>query len=268
MNVPFSQKDEAKSRGARWDPLARRWYAPQPDMPDLKPWTPLPDVLPGEDRSFGAGLFVDLVPSSCWFTNARTCLNARDWKRLRRMVLRRAGGKCEVCGRGEERQMKRQLELHERWAFDGETRVQRLRRLVCLCSDCHAVTHFGLAEIRGKESEAIAHLRTVTGMTVSEAEAHVDEARAVWSERCATAWELDLGILVDSGIAISPPPKAMSRAEIARETLERGRHPASEGWGSTRPMVEMPCSGSWSEPRTARSPTRPWWVRLMRWLRR
>lgn len=30
LNVPFSQKDEAKALGARWDAIARRWYIPQP----------------------------------------------------------------------------------------------------------------------------------------------------------------------------------------------------------------------------------------------
>ncbi|WP_130537368.1 exodeoxyribonuclease VII large subunit [Thiomicrorhabdus indica] len=29
LNVPFSQKDEAKALGARWDAIARRWYIPQ-----------------------------------------------------------------------------------------------------------------------------------------------------------------------------------------------------------------------------------------------
>lgn len=28
LNVPFSQKDEAKSLGARWDAVKKKWYAP------------------------------------------------------------------------------------------------------------------------------------------------------------------------------------------------------------------------------------------------
>lgn len=28
LNVPFAQKDQAKSLGARWDPIARKWYLP------------------------------------------------------------------------------------------------------------------------------------------------------------------------------------------------------------------------------------------------
>jgi hypothetical protein len=28
LDVPFSEKDDAKALGARWDPKARRWYVP------------------------------------------------------------------------------------------------------------------------------------------------------------------------------------------------------------------------------------------------
>jgi hypothetical protein len=44
------------------------------DAAGLQRWAALPeapDLLPGEDRNFGTGLFVDLVPSTCWFTNVR-----------------------------------------------------------------------------------------------------------------------------------------------------------------------------------------------------
>jgi len=59
---------------------------------------PIPDLLPGEDRAFGAGLFVDMIPRSCWFTNVRTCVTPQDWERLRHMITRRADRRCEACG--------------------------------------------------------------------------------------------------------------------------------------------------------------------------
>jgi hypothetical protein len=43
----------------------------------------------------------------------------------------------------------RPLEAHERWIYDAPTGVQALRRLICLCTQCHTVTHFGLAQIKG-----------------------------------------------------------------------------------------------------------------------
>ncbi len=29
LNVPYSEKDEAKELGARWDPEARKWFVPR-----------------------------------------------------------------------------------------------------------------------------------------------------------------------------------------------------------------------------------------------
>lgn len=94
LDVPYTEKDAAKALGARWDPFAKRWFDPRPPTTRLDRWAagpPVPDLLPGEDRTFGAGLFVDMVPSSCWFTNVRTCVTQQDWERLRRMIVGRAG---------------------------------------------------------------------------------------------------------------------------------------------------------------------------------
>lgn len=226
LDVPFAEKDEAKALGARWDPKAKRWYAPREDVPELRRWAPLPDLpdlLPGEDRSFGSGLFVDLVPSSCWFTNVRSCVTPRDWERLRRMITGRAGQRCEICDRGEHRAERRWLEAHERWSYDASTGTQSLRRLVCLCTDCHAVTHFGLAQVRGLADRALAHLRQVTGMSAADAEEHVAAAFELWSRRSARTWTLDLSVLTDAGIAPQRPPDRDERPELARRSLRQRR---------------------------------------------
>ncbi|MCM2388146.1 DUF5710 domain-containing protein [Streptomyces albipurpureus] len=222
LDVPYADKDEAKRGGARWDGTVKRWYAPRPGIPELQRWAAAPDVpdlLPGEDRTLGNGLFVDLVPSTCWFTNVRSCVDKKDWERLRRMITHRAGQRCEACGSAEDRDAKRWLEAHERWTFDDTTRVQTLKRLICLCTDCHTVTHFGYAQVRGIEAQAFAHLIKVTKMTEPQAREHVRAAFALWQQRSATAWELNLGILTDAGITLAPPPGAKDRAGVAEDTL-------------------------------------------------
>ncbi|MFE2559044.1 DUF5710 domain-containing protein [Streptomyces sp. NPDC059352] len=224
LDVPYAEKDEAKRGGARWDPGARRWYAPRAGMAKLTRWTAdadVPDLLPGEDRGLGDGLFVDLVPRTCWFTNVRSCVAQADWERLRRMITRRAGRRCEACGAGEDRAAGRWLEAHERWTFDEAARIQTLKRLICLCTDCHEVTHFGLAQVRGVEDRAFAHLTKVTGLSAAAAREHVRSALAVWEHRSRYDWELDLGILTGAGIALAPPPGAGERARVAGETLPR-----------------------------------------------
>ena len=188
-----------------------RWQA----LPDV------PDVLPGEDRDFGSGLFVDLVPSSCWFSNVRSCVDQRDWERLRRMITNRADQRCEVCRRGQDREARRWLEAHERWAYDDSDNVQALRRLICLCTDCHTATHFGLASISGKSAEAFKHLCTVTGLPADQVSQHIDAAFALWRRRSAVAWELDLSTLIKAGIAVTKPPSAVERADLPGKILRR-----------------------------------------------
>jgi hypothetical protein len=222
LDVPYGEKDQAKAQGARWDAAARRWYATRPGMTGLARWEALPDVpelLPGEDRSFGGGLFVDLVPSSCWFTNVRSCVSERDWERLRRVIVTRADQQCEICRRLPDRDAGRWLEVHERWAYDTATLVQSLRRLICVCTDCHQATHYGLATIRGKDAEALSHLRTVLRISKQEAELLVENAFELWSQRSRTTWELDLSMLTGTGVMVRRPPDRDERVRAAQQAL-------------------------------------------------
>jgi hypothetical protein len=232
LDVPFAEKDSAKQAGARWDPAARRWYAPHPGIAAIDRWAAapdIPDLLPGEDRSLGAGLFVDLVPSTCWFTNVRSCVAAKDWERLRRTVTNRASQRCEVCAASADRDAQQWLEVHERWTYDEVTKVQRLGRLICLCTKCHTVTHFGLAQIKGLEKQALQHLMTVTGMTSKQASTHVETAFDLWHIRCLTHWTLDLSILTDAGVTLAAPPTADDRADVAQATLRSVRSNSAHG---------------------------------------
>lgn len=40
LNVPYAQKDQAKSLGARWDPIARKWYIPEELVNQSEQFTP------------------------------------------------------------------------------------------------------------------------------------------------------------------------------------------------------------------------------------
>ncbi|SDC52621.1 hypothetical protein [Actinokineospora iranica] len=81
---------------------------------------------------------------------------------------------------------------------------ERLRRLICLCADCHRATHFGLAGLRGHADAAL----------------RVEAAFAVWSRRSAKTWALDLTMLTDAGVTLTPPPDAADRVDIARARLD------------------------------------------------
>jgi hypothetical protein len=205
LDVPFEDKDAAKAAGASWDPAARRWYAPRPGMPGLGRWAALPDPLPGEDRSYGEGLFIDLIPQTSWFRNVRAAVDPADWDRLRRMVYRRVGHRCEACGDSGV-----QLEAHERFTYDEQAGVQRLVRLICLCTACHRVTHFGRTMLQGDAvgQAAIDHLQAVTGMIDVETELHIRDAFDRWARRSRVSWEVDLSVITGAGIRVSEPAPA------------------------------------------------------------
>ncbi len=71
LEVPFSEKDEAKALGARWNPSARKWYVPDALCEDLTPfarWLPATLTLPeseqgggGADNAMGLAQFMQQV---------------------------------------------------------------------------------------------------------------------------------------------------------------------------------------------------------------
>lgn len=236
LDVPYSQKDAASALGAHWDGAAERWYAPQPGLPELEQWAALPDLpcpLPGEDLAFGTGLYVDSVPETCWFRSVKECLPELDHERLRRMVTRRAGRRCEACGRPAQQDMKRWLEVHERWQFDTESATQTLRRLVCLCTPCHSATHFYRVRKYGgnrKEQTTRAHLAMVTGMTDESVDQHIRGASLLRTQRSRQEWTLDLSILTKAGLEPQPPPPSTKPSRAALQ----GRHDGSPGRKKSR----------------------------------
>jgi hypothetical protein len=137
------------------------------------------------------------------------------------MITRRAEHRCEICRRPEDRDQRRWLEAHERWAYNEDTGVQSLRRLICLCSDCHLSTHMGFANVTGRTEQAMDHLRAVTGMTAEQADAHVAAAGRLWVTRSQCHWELDLSMLTSIGVTLSRPDAPAVRAEAGRERPTR-----------------------------------------------
>ena len=121
---------------------------------------------------------------------------------------------------GEDRDAKRWLEVHERWAYDEDAHRQVLKRLICLCADCHHVTHYGhSAKVLGIEDEVFSHLVDVTKMTSDQAETHVETAFALWRQRSQSTWDLDLSLLTDAGIAVAAAPRDSDRPVVASEAL-------------------------------------------------
>jgi len=173
----------------------------------------------GEDRNFGdSELFVDLVPSSCWFTNVRYCVRKEDWDKIRKIVYSRIEYKCECCGIDCIKN-KIPIEAHERWDYDYSTLTQKLVRLIGLCKLCHSTTHFGFAKMNGKEVEVSEHLKRIRNFNLEELKEHIDIAYAVWLERNVLEWNLDISLITSNGYEIIKPVKVEDRKNVILDKL-------------------------------------------------
>ena len=100
--VPFENKDDAKSLGAKFDWDKKLWYANNTNKNKLlekyKEYKSFDNII-GENREFnGSILFIDLIPTTSWFNNVRSCIYNEDWLRIRKYIYERVNYKCECCG--------------------------------------------------------------------------------------------------------------------------------------------------------------------------
>ena len=144
-------------------------------------------------------LTIELVPSTCWFTNLRSELSTSQWDKLRKATYRKAKYRCEICGgKGD----KHPVECHEIWDYDDENHIQVLKGLIALCPACHQVKHIGLAKLRGKGEEAANHLKKVNGWNERQTQQYILEAFKIWNQRSQYQWQLDLTWLEQNGITL------------------------------------------------------------------
>lgn len=148
-------------------------------------------------------LEVELVPSTCWFSNLRSVLEPIQWNVVRRRCYRNAKYKCEICG-GKGK--KWPVECHEVWEYNDLKNIQRLVRTIALCPDCHEVKHIGRASATNHLARALKHLYKVNQWTLQEAKNHVDVAFIVWEKRSQEQWTLDVSWVKENfGLDIGTP---------------------------------------------------------------
>jgi 5-methylcytosine-specific restriction endonuclease McrA len=156
-----------------------------------------PGVRVDRDSAPAPRLTIELVPSTCWYSNVRSEASQADWNVIRRAAYRAAGYRCEVCGR---RGPQHPVECHESWHYDERQLVQRLERMIALCPACHQVKHLGHANTTAHGPQARAHLADVNGWSPQQTDRYIAEAFATWQRRSRNEWQLDITALADYGV--------------------------------------------------------------------
>jgi hypothetical protein len=96
---------------------------------------------------------------------------------------------CEICGKREE------LQAHEIWHYDEDSKRQILQGIISLCPKCHMCKHWGLSSLRGKEEACIQHMMKVNGWSKEDVLLYVESAFEQWSRRSQHKWDLDISWL-------------------------------------------------------------------------
>lgn len=137
-------------------------------------------------------LSIELVPSTCWYSNVRSNVRSETWDRLQRETFKAAGRVCEICG---STGTGHPIEAHEIWEYDDHRMIQRLVNLTALCPQCHEVKHIGLAIKSGNAKRALAWLSIVNAITPAEALAYVERTFKIHEIRSRFQWQLDIQLL-------------------------------------------------------------------------
>lgn len=139
-------------------------------------------------------LQIELVPSSCFWSNVRSNIKARQWDKIRKQVYQKANFLCEICG---GKGTKHPVECHEVWVYEDITLTQRLSHFQALCPLCHEVKHLGFAGIRGNRERVFNRFKVINGLDENIAVEIKNAVFNQWRIRSQQKWDLNIDHLKD-----------------------------------------------------------------------
>jgi len=141
-------------------------------------------------------LTVELIPSTCHFSNVRTTVKKQDWDKIRFISYKAADNKCEICkDTGKNQGYKHNVECHEIWEYDDKNLIQKLVGLISLCPTCHLCVHYGRARTTNKKILCENHIRNINKWGSNMFRKHLEMAYAKYKARSKYQWSLDISIL-------------------------------------------------------------------------
>ncbi|MGY3581533.1 hypothetical protein ACVIGB_000396 [Bradyrhizobium sp. USDA 4341] len=243
LPIPLSLERQAQQKGAHVDTTvtsgSRVFLTPQDD---LKPFA---RMLPLAYRPGGAKLHFPPVPARAARHNVWSMFDRETWDRVRFATYESAGRRCIVCGGGGKggwfasnvlkSTNRGPVECHETWNWtveDPSTGVglQRLNRLMAVCSDCHMIFHEGFAvEIARNSGTALQdevarriheRQRLVNGMDETQLSLLLEADREDWeSTNGIDDWIVDLSHLAGHLSGAEPVFRVGNEAGVAPERI-------------------------------------------------
>ena len=143
-------------------------------------------------------LTIELVPSTCWYTNVRSNVTTKEWDIIRKKCYANANNVCEICGDvGTKQGYKHNLECHEIWEYDEQNKIQKLIGLIALCPNCHTTKHPGLAQMKNRMHIVEKQLQKINNMSYAEVQIYLTSAFKLWEERSKYNWTLNIDCIAE-----------------------------------------------------------------------
>ena len=197
LNIPYKERNIARSLGAEWDKINKRWFCEEDnELCSLYDIYKENIEIKDEDREYGGNkLYIDMIPKTTYFKNVRSLFGENDWNLIRHHIYSRCDYRCECCNKKKNRY----LEAHERWLFDETTQTQKLIRIIALCKLCHSATHYGHSKRTKNMDKINMHIKKINNYNDEELKNHIKESYDIWKSRNNIKWNLDFSILTNSG---------------------------------------------------------------------
>lgn len=123
-------------------------------------------------------LTIELLPKGAWNNDFSKTLPKKEWDILRKTCYEKAKHRCQICGMQTDN-----LDAHEVWNFNMETKTQTLINILALCSRCHGVKHYRNSERLGYGEEAKNHFIKVNNCNELEFATHLVQAEIDFKNR-------------------------------------------------------------------------------------
>lgn len=125
-------------------------------------------------------LTITMLPKGAWNNDLSKTLPKQDWEKLRDFALKRAGGRCEICGYKTN-----DLDVHEEWEFNIEKKTQTLKQVLAICSKCHGVKHFKNSVRLGYGEQAAEHFIKVNNCSEMDFASNLSKSILEYNQRNA-----------------------------------------------------------------------------------
>jgi len=132
-------------------------------------------------------LTIEPIPSRSALASLANLLPGPQWDRIRRRVYKRAGYRCQICGRDAR------LHCHEVWHYNVRTGWQWLMGFRALCEDCHGVKHLLSVVNREAFLRLARHFMTVNRADREDFLRHLQLAREKRSVLNRHEWKIGFG---------------------------------------------------------------------------